>query len=66
MDLDCAPEIGRTMELIDQKGVSMVVRVLPDSSKDIGMNILTRFHYRSQPHVVTCCNLAEAFKKLEL
>ncbi len=66
MDLNCAPEIGRTMELIDQGGVSMVVRVIPDSSKDIGMNILGRFHYRSDPQVITCCNLAEAFKKLEL
>jgi hypothetical protein len=66
MDLDCAPEIGRTMELIDRSGVSMVVRVIPDSTKDIGMNILTLIHYRSKPHVITCCNLAEAFKKLEL
>ncbi len=66
MDLACAPEIGRTMELIDQSGVSMIVRVLPDSTKDIGMNILSRFHYRSNPQVITCCDLAEAFKKLEL
>lgn len=66
MDLACAPEIGRTMDLIDQSGVSMIVRVQPDASKDIGMNILTRFHYRSQPNVITCCSLAEAFEKLEL
>jgi len=66
MDLACAPEIGRSMELIDQSGVSMVVRVMPDPSKDIGMNILTLFHYRSNPQVVTCDHMADAAKKLSL
>jgi len=63
MDPACTTEI---MELIDQSGVGMMVRVIPDPNKDIGLNILTLFHYRHQPQVVTCKNMAEAAKKLSL
>ena len=66
MDLACTSEIGRLMELIDQRGVGQLVRVIPDPSKDIGLDILSIFHYRHHPQVVTCKNLAEAFKKLSL
>jgi len=66
MDLDCAPEIGRTMDLLDQNGVGTVVRVIPDPSKDIGMRILSLFHYRNHVLVVTCDNMAEAYEKLAL
>jgi len=66
MDPACTTEIVRIMELIDQSGVGMMVRVIPDPNKDIGLNILTLFHYRHQPQVVTCKNMAEAAKKLSL
>jgi hypothetical protein len=64
MGLDCTPELGRMMDLIGQAGVGLVVRVIPDKGKDIGMNILTVFHYRHRPRVVTCKSLAEAGKAL--
>jgi anti-anti-sigma regulatory factor len=57
---NCATQIGKAMELCDQKGVGLVVRVIPDPGKDIGLNILTVFHYRSRPRIVTCKNLVEA------
>ena len=66
MDPACTTEIGRIMELLDRSSVGMVVRVIPDSNKDIGLNILTLFHYRHHPQVVTCKNMAEAVKKLSL
>lgn len=66
MELDCAPELGRMMDLIGQAGVGLVVRVIPDSRKDIGLNILTVFHYRHRPRVVTCKNMAEAARALGL
>jgi hypothetical protein len=65
-DPACTPEIGRIMELLDRSGVGMVVRVIPDSNKDIGLNILSLFHYPHHPQVVTCKNMAEAIKKLSL
>lgn len=64
MELDCTPELGRMMDSIGQAGVGLVVRVIPDKGKDIGMNILTVFHYRHRPRVVTCKSLAEAAKAL--
>ena len=66
MGLDCAPELGQTMDLIGQAGVSLVVRVIPEPSRDIGMNIMTVFHYPHRPRVVTCHNLTEAAGSLEL
>jgi len=66
MDLACTTEIGRMMELIDQKGVSLVVRVIPDSSKDIGMDILALFHYRHHPPMASCETIVDAGKQLSL
>lgn len=66
MDPACMTEIGRTMEVVDQHGVSLIMRVIPDSSKDIGFNILTIFHYPHQPRIITCQNLAEALRQLSL
>jgi len=64
MDLECAPELGRVMDLIGQAGVGLVVRVIPDPSKDIGMNILTVFHYPHHTRIVTCDSMAAATREL--
>src|SRR6476660_4740992 len=46
MATDAAPVLGKMMELAESKGVEMVVRVIPDPQKDIGLNILALFHYK--------------------
>lgn len=66
MNLDDTPLVGRFMELIAQAGVELVVRVIPDPRHDIGMNILTIFHYPSELKVITCENLTQAAQALEL
>jgi hypothetical protein len=66
MDVTCAKEIGQTMDLIDHAGVGLVVRVIPAPDKDIGMNILTVFHYSHHPKIVTCESLAEAVRQFSL
>jgi hypothetical protein len=66
MDLDCAKELGAFMEFIDRSGVSLVVRVIPDPKKDIGLNILTIFHYRHHPRFVSCAKMSLAAKHLSL
>jgi anti-anti-sigma regulatory factor len=66
MDADCAEQLGKTMERHDQHGVALLVRVIPDPTKDIGLNILTAFHYRNRPRTVTCETIAEAAKVLSL
>ena len=63
---ECAAEIGKIMELADQKGVGFVVRVIPDPSKDIGLNILSRFHYSRKIRTVACANMIEAAELLSL
>lgn len=64
MDPECVTEMGRAMDMIDQCGVSLIVRVIPDASKDIGFNILTVFHYPHHPRVINCENLAAALRAL--
>ena len=66
MDAACAKEVGRLMELCAQKGVGIVVRVIPDPQKDIDFNILAIFHYAHRQQAVTCANMEEAGKVLSL
>ena len=66
MDIDCAPEIGKVMELFDQMGVTLVIRIVPDPAKDIGMNILSLFHYQRRPPFMTFNTLVEAEAALQL
>jgi len=66
MDEDCVAELGKTMELLDRHGLELVVRVIPDPTRDIGFGILMIFHYQNQPRVVTCSNMVEAARILSL
>lgn len=66
MAADCVPEVGVGMELVDAAKPGLLVRVIPDPSKDIGLNILTAFHYKQRPRIVTCETLGEAARALEL
>lgn len=66
MEINCAAEIGKVMELCEQKGLRLVIRIIPDPAKDIGLNILSLFHYRRRPRIITCQSLAEAEQALQL
>jgi hypothetical protein len=60
MDVGCAPFIEKAMDLCDEKGAAMVVRVIPDPQRDIGMTIMSIFHYRGGTQILTCETLAQA------
>jgi len=64
--VDCRTEISKSMELLDEKGVELIVRVVPDATKDIGLNILSLFHYAHRPRMVTCQSMMEAAKVLSI
>jgi hypothetical protein len=64
MDPACLLYIRRVMDLLNQRGVSKVVRVIPDPHKDIGLNILSLFHYRRRLPIATCATRAEAMTVL--
>ena len=56
--------IGLVMDLCVTKQVEHVVRVIPDPRKDIGLNILSHFHYGSKIRVSVCDNLDDAMQLL--
>src|SRR5258708_1784590 len=60
MDASCARHVKKAMDLCNHKGVELVVRVIPDPSKAIGLSILSIFHYRRGVRIVTCETLDEA------
>jgi hypothetical protein len=64
MELECIPYIEKVMDWCNEAGVSKVVRIIPDSHKDIGFNIMSLFHYRRGVRIVTCQTLEDAQRAL--
>ena len=60
MDVACAPHLEHIMQSCDEKGVSAVVRVIPDPRRDIGLQIMSYFHYGPEVRITTCRSLEEA------
>ncbi len=60
MKPEVARHIGEIMDLLAEKKVAAVVRVIPDAKKDVGMMILSRLHYGADVQVFTVPTLAEA------
>ena len=66
MEPACTTQIGKVMELCDQHGVGLVIRVIPNPAKDIGFNMLSIFHYPHRPRTFTCKTMSEAAKLLSI
>jgi len=64
MDFACAPDIRGIMDLCQAKGVSRIVRIIPDIRKDIGFTLMSYFHYGRNVVMVTCASMAEAIERL--
>jgi hypothetical protein len=64
MDSSSAPHIAEIMDALAEKKVSSVVRVIPDPHKDIGLNILSQFHYGPEIRTITFETLADALQSL--
>jgi hypothetical protein len=64
MDAAAAPHVAKIMDTLAEKGVSSVTRVLPDPHKDIGLNILSQFHYGPEIQIATFETLADALQSL--
>lgn len=60
MDSSCAPLIGQLMDVANESGVGLVVRIIPDPHRDIGLNILSLFHYDRKVRIVTVTTAKEA------
>jgi hypothetical protein len=64
MEMECAPHLAEMMDISNAKGIKAVVRVIPDPRKDIGFQLLSRFHYDKHVEVKTFENLADAIDSL--
>ncbi|HYV28353.1 MAG TPA: hypothetical protein VFA77_12520 [Candidatus Eisenbacteria bacterium] len=64
MDSAAAPHVAGIMDTVAEKGVSSVTRVMPDPHKDIGLNILSQFHYGPGIQIATFETLADALQSL--
>ena len=64
MDPAAAVPLAEIRDALAAKDVAAVVRVVPDPRKDIGLNILSQFHYGPQIKLATFESLAEALSAL--
>jgi hypothetical protein len=64
MDSAAARHIAEIMDALAEKGVTSVTRVMPDPHKDIGLNILSQFHYGPEITITTFETLADAVQSI--
>jgi anti-anti-sigma regulatory factor len=64
MDSAAARHVAEIMDAVAEKQVASVTRVMPDPHKDIGLNILSQFHYGPEIQIATFETLADAIQSL--
>jgi hypothetical protein len=64
MDPASSRHVAEMMDALAQKQVTSVTRVMPDPHKDIGLNILSQFHYGPEIQITTFQTLADAVQSL--
>ena len=64
MELACSRYLGEIMDLCAARGVRNVIRIIPDPRKDIGLGILSFFHYGPEVAITTCETLEQAMREL--
>jgi anti-anti-sigma regulatory factor len=64
MDSAAAQHIAEMMDALAEKKVASVTRVMPDPHKDIGLNILSQFHYGPNVTITTFETLADAVQSI--
>jgi len=64
MDSAAAPHVAEIMDALTEKGVASVTRVMPDPHKNIGLNILSQFHYGPEIQIATFESFADALQSL--
>jgi anti-anti-sigma regulatory factor len=64
MDSSAARHLAEIMDAIAEKKPASVTRVMPDPHKDIGLNILSQFHYGPEIQIRTFETLADALQSL--
>lgn len=56
----------KIMDLCNECGVGKVIRIVPNPLSDFGLTVLSHFHYDKGIPVITCRNLGEASRYLQV
>jgi anti-anti-sigma regulatory factor len=64
MDSASARYIAEIMDTLAINGLASVTRVIPDPHKDIGLNILSQFHYGPEIKIATFETMADALQSM--
>jgi hypothetical protein len=64
MRSSATPYIAEIMDALAEKQVALVIRIIPVRGKDIGLNILSQFHYDRDLSISTVETLVEALEGL--
>ena len=59
-----ASHIAEIMDTLAEKQVASVIRIIPNPGKDIGLNILSQFHYGPEIQITTFETLADALQSM--
>ncbi len=65
MDIEIKESVEKAMDLLNERSVTEILRVIPDPAVDIGFNILSAFHYSKKVAVLTLQSREEAEAKLK-
>lgn len=64
MDPHMKGPIKQAMEIFNSHGVEMIIRVIPNPHHDIGLNIMSFFHYDKKVRMLTLKSRQEANDRL--
>lgn len=65
MDAGVKEAVKKGMDLFNERGVTRILRVIPDPAQDIGFSIMSLFHYSKTVKFVTVQSREEAETRLK-
>ena len=64
MQASASRHIAEIMDAVAAKKVGLIARVIPDPRRDIGLNILSQFHFGPEVQIANFETLADALQSL--
>lgn len=57
--------LNKIMDLLNIQGVKEIIRIVPDPMYDVGLNIMSAFHYSKEVKLLTLTSRKEADKRIQ-
>ena len=64
MQASASRHVAEIMDAVAAKKVGLIARVIPDPRRDIGLNILSQFHFGPEVQIANFETLADALQSL--